>query len=60
MKAQMSLSYSIRYTHSEALTQVLIVHFFLYVGSWEVFIADCLAMEMARVLNQERISPLYL
>lgn len=56
----MSLSYSIRYTHSEALTQVLIVHFFLYVGSWEVFIADCLAMEMARVLNQERISPLYL
>lgn len=35
----MSFSYSIRYIHSEALTRVLIVHFFLYVDTWGVFIA---------------------
>lgn len=40
----------------QALTQVLIVHFFLYVDTWGVFIGGCLAMEIAGMLSEERNS----
>lgn len=53
----MSLSYSIRYIHSKALAQVLVVHFFLYVDIWGVFVAVCVVMEIAGMHNQERNTP---
>lgn len=55
----MSLSYSIRYIRNKALAQVLVVHFFLYVDIWGVFLAVCLVMEIAGMLSQEWNTPLY-